>query len=464
MEILIIIALLVITIVLVKFSLGDDYDPFKDEKTLVKDIVNQVKEDEKKEDFEKNLPLFIETIKTKIGEKPFHIFDKFFCEYTSTRLTFKKIEIDKLDEYGIIIINVVNENQNLTYQISKIDFISNFQNVINSKAYSEKRNYNYTVVPKHFEKYLVSDNSLLGKDLKLDDVYKIMDFKSLNSPLIKQILDETIREKKYPNSFLTKNNFIYDLYDLFYEGDELKEKLRLKQGFYELDIINLKQIIKEFESNNIALIGNMIFRDAINQRKFFLYFNDDKHYNSLAASMKKIDSKLEEKKELKIKSKNTEIIENYSLSKKTNDWEDFLLKTTKLKNNESQDLANIKFQMFFCDTNFEGEDGECFYAQEMQIKLLYKQDDEWYEDDTTYFPELVCGNDKDNDNEICLFDNTPDYDHPSLLNGWTSTEGMIFKEAVEFLNKMPVLDYNLLSDDDKEDFKYFSSSKMKSKF
>ena len=59
------------------------------------------------------------------------------------------------------------------------------------KAYLEKGNYKYTAILKHFEKYLVSDNSLLAKDIKLDDIYKIMDFNSLNSHLIKQILDET---------------------------------------------------------------------------------------------------------------------------------------------------------------------------------------------------------------------------------------------------------------------------------
>lgn len=270
-----------------------------------------IEDEEEKERIERNQILntaskITEIKNDKKGKKIFNCYDKFFCEYNSTRLIFKKKEIDKIDINGIIIINVVNENQNLTYQISKIDFILNFQNVINSKAYLEKGNYKYTAIPKHFEKYLVSDNSLLAKDIKLDDIYKIMDFNSLNSHLIKQILDETIREKKYPKSYFTKERLIVEFFYCFIEpwrlNPEMEEEEALHPTASAWTLKNLTETIIEFENNNMALIGHMMFRDYFNLYKFYMhnyaeFTSEDgsiKHYKHSFAKIE-FDSEIEEK-------------------------------------------------------------------------------------------------------------------------------------------------------------------------
>ena len=155
--------------------------------------------------------------------------------------------------------------------------------------------------------------------------------------------------------------------------------------------------------------------------------------------------------------------EKQLIPKTHKEWEAFLISITGLINVDEKDLDEYKFDIYFCDTNFYGEEGGTFHAHEMQIKLWYKENDDWHEDFTTFYPELVCGDDQDNDFEACIFINTPDF-NPELGNGWSNTGEMTLKEAVGFLIKMPILDYNLLADDEKRDFEYFSSSKMKSKF
>jgi antitoxin component YwqK of YwqJK toxin-antitoxin module len=145
-----------------------------------------------------------------------------------------------------------------------------------------------------------------------------------------------------------------------------------------------------------------------------------------------------------------------------NDWKDFLLSLTGLSEMDNKNLLNIKFDIFFCKTSFVDDDGEeVFFADEMQIKTLHKdeEDGKWYEGDQIYFPDLICGDDTDNNYETYIVVNTPAA-NPELADGWSNSGEMTLDETIDFLEKLKVLDYELLADDDKHNFKYFSLSKI----
>lgn len=142
-------------------------------------------------------------------------------------------------------------------------------------------------------------------------------------------------------------------------------------------------------------------------------------------------------------------------------WRKFLLDVTEIECDEKEELADTKFDIYFCDSNFCNENEDViFKAREMQIKIWYKEDGEWHEGDTTYYPELICGDDKDNDYETYIFFNTPNA-NPELGNGWSNTGEMTLSETVTFLENIKTLDYNLLSEEEKNDFAYFSITKTK---
>ena len=144
----------------------------------------------------------------------------------------------------------------------------------------------------------------------------------------------------------------------------------------------------------------------------------------------------------------------------TNDWGGFLLRVTEVS---EENLKDTKFDFYFLKTSFNNEEEEeLFFADEMQIKLHFKdeEDGEWYEGDT-YYPELICGDDRDNNFESYIFYNTPNYEGIELVGGWSNSGEMTFEEAVIFLKNMKILNYDLLSEDEKNNFKYFSSSKLK---
>ena len=147
-----------------------------------------------------------------------------------------------------------------------------------------------------------------------------------------------------------------------------------------------------------------------------------------------------------------------------NDWKNFLLSLTGLSEMDDKNLLDIKFDIFFCKTSFVDDDGvQIFFADEMQIKTLHKdeEDGEWYEGDQIYFPDLICGDDTDNNFETYIIVNTPAA-NAELADGWSNSGEMTLDETIDFLENLKVLDYELLPDDEKHNFKYFSSSKINS--
>jgi len=74
-------------------------------------------------------------------------------EYTSTRLTFKRDEIESLENDDYIKIHVTNDNT--SYKMTKKEFYATFNNVINSKSYIELGNYNYKKTPDKALKYII---------------------------------------------------------------------------------------------------------------------------------------------------------------------------------------------------------------------------------------------------------------------------------------------------------------------
>jgi antitoxin component YwqK of YwqJK toxin-antitoxin module len=136
------------------------------------------------------------------------------------------------------------------------------------------------------------------------------------------------------------------------------------------------------------------------------------------------------------------------------DWTEFLL--------EYGGPKDIKFDIFFCKTSFYNDGVFVFKACEMQIQYSYKEDGEWYSGDETIYPELIIGDDQDNNFEPYIIINTPEHNEPELGDGWSNLGEMNFEETVKTLEEMNTLDYNLISEDEKEDFTYFSSSKIKS--
>lgn len=73
-------------------------------------------------------------------------------EYTATRLTFKRDEIEQLNDDDYIKINVIQDNA--SYKMTKREFYQTFDNVVSSKSYKEIGSYNYLKTPKKALKYL----------------------------------------------------------------------------------------------------------------------------------------------------------------------------------------------------------------------------------------------------------------------------------------------------------------------
>lgn len=142
------------------------------------------------------------------------------------------------------------------------------------------------------------------------------------------------------------------------------------------------------------------------------------------------------------------------LKKASESWEDFLL--------ELLDDNGCQIEIFLCDSLFENyEEGTEFSAIEMQIKRFYQDETgEWMEDDETYFPELICAQDKDENYKNYIVYNTP-AGTPQLGSGWTNYDRMTIPEAAKLLSSFKFLNYDNLCEEGKTNFKYFSSSKLK---
>ena len=74
-------------------------------------------------------------------------------EYTATRLTFKRDEIERLNDDDYIKIYVSQDNA--TYKMTKREFYQTFDNVVSTNSYKEIGNYNYGKTPKKALKYLI---------------------------------------------------------------------------------------------------------------------------------------------------------------------------------------------------------------------------------------------------------------------------------------------------------------------
>jgi len=74
-------------------------------------------------------------------------------EYTATRLTFKRDEIERLNDDDYIKIHVIQDNA--TYKMTKREFYQTFYNVVSSKSYKEIGSYNYRITPNQALKYLI---------------------------------------------------------------------------------------------------------------------------------------------------------------------------------------------------------------------------------------------------------------------------------------------------------------------
>ena len=60
-------------------------------------------------------------------------------EYTATRLTFKRDEIERLNDDDYIKIHVIQDNA--TYKMTKREFYQTFYNVVSSRSYKEIGSY-----------------------------------------------------------------------------------------------------------------------------------------------------------------------------------------------------------------------------------------------------------------------------------------------------------------------------------
>ena len=74
-------------------------------------------------------------------------------EYTAPRLTFKRDEIEALNENDYFKVNVTNDNA--SYKMTKKEFYETFDNVVNSESYNEIGNYNYPKTPNKALKYIL---------------------------------------------------------------------------------------------------------------------------------------------------------------------------------------------------------------------------------------------------------------------------------------------------------------------
>ena len=73
-------------------------------------------------------------------------------EYTATRLTFKRDEIEQLNDGDYIKIHVIQDNA--TYKMTKREFYETFNNVIKTSSYKKLGSYNYPTTPNQALKYL----------------------------------------------------------------------------------------------------------------------------------------------------------------------------------------------------------------------------------------------------------------------------------------------------------------------
>ncbi|MBC8308096.1 MAG: hypothetical protein H8E55_71605 [Pelagibacterales bacterium] len=69
------------------------------------------------------------------------------AEYTSTRLSFRRREIDPLDMDDKIIIHVSNTTENITFEMTKQEFFTIFDNVVKGIPYNRDGNFNYPRIP-----------------------------------------------------------------------------------------------------------------------------------------------------------------------------------------------------------------------------------------------------------------------------------------------------------------------------
>jgi hypothetical protein len=73
-------------------------------------------------------------------------------QYQAARLTFKRDLIEPLDNEDYFIVHVSNDNA--SYKMKKKEFYDTFNNVIKTKSYKGKGNYNYSKTPKKAFRYL----------------------------------------------------------------------------------------------------------------------------------------------------------------------------------------------------------------------------------------------------------------------------------------------------------------------
>ena len=71
------------------------------------------------------------------------------AEYTATRLTFKRDEIERLKPSGLIIIHTLDG----TFEMTKAEFYETFHSVVESKSYRDNGNYNYPKTPEKAYKF-----------------------------------------------------------------------------------------------------------------------------------------------------------------------------------------------------------------------------------------------------------------------------------------------------------------------
>tara|TARA_B110000238_G_scaffold111830_1_gene121520 strand:- start:1041 stop:1271 length:231 start_codon:yes stop_codon:yes gene_type:complete len=74
-------------------------------------------------------------------------------EYTSTRLKFKRDEIEALGDDDYFKIHVTNDQA--SYKMTKGDFYNTFNKVVKTKSYLKTGNYNYPKTPIKALKYIV---------------------------------------------------------------------------------------------------------------------------------------------------------------------------------------------------------------------------------------------------------------------------------------------------------------------
>ena len=75
-------------------------------------------------------------------------------EYTSTRLLFKRDEIEKLAWNDTI--KIYASNDNCTYQMTKREFYDVFNNVVNTKSYKEIGVYHYQKTPTKAFQFIIN--------------------------------------------------------------------------------------------------------------------------------------------------------------------------------------------------------------------------------------------------------------------------------------------------------------------